>query len=168
MTAQIQTASDFLEFLWIFQVNSMSLHIFHSKNKRLGALNKFKSKSRSVLLATDVASRGLDIPHVDCVINYDIPTHSKVRQSGFLTFRPSHAGLHRRAWRNPPLCLFRTTSTGWGEQPEQGVLGSPSRLSHSKIDWNFWSNSSLLMGRNNGLHSVTKGTMWSFSSESKV
>lgn len=50
-----------------------------AQNKRLGALNKFKSKSRSVLLATDVASRGLDIPHVDCVINYDIPTHSKVR-----------------------------------------------------------------------------------------
>ncbi|XDV10899.1 hypothetical protein PO909_000008 [Leuciscus waleckii] len=48
-----------------------------SQNKRLGALNKFKSKSRSVLLATDVASRGLDIPHVDCVINFDIPTHSK-------------------------------------------------------------------------------------------
>ncbi|XP_077308587.1 putative ATP-dependent RNA helicase DDX47 isoform X3 [Lithobates pipiens] len=47
------------------------------KNKRLGALNKFKAKSRSVLLATDVASRGLDIPHVDVVINFDIPTHSK-------------------------------------------------------------------------------------------
>jgi len=48
-----------------------------SQNKRLASLNKFKSKSRSVLLATDVASRGLDIPHVDVVINYDIPTHSK-------------------------------------------------------------------------------------------
>merc|ERR1719445_997236 len=48
-----------------------------NQNKRLASLNKFKSKSRSVLLATDVASRGLDIPHVDCVINYDIPTHSK-------------------------------------------------------------------------------------------
>merc|ERR1712080_178763 len=48
-----------------------------SQNKRLVSLNKFKSKSRSILIATDVASRGLDIPHVDIVINFDIPTHSK-------------------------------------------------------------------------------------------
>ena len=48
-----------------------------SQNKRLGSLNKFKAKSRSILIATDVASRGLDIPHVDVVINFDIPTHSK-------------------------------------------------------------------------------------------
>ena len=48
-----------------------------NQNKRLASLNKFKSKSRSILLATDVASRGLDIPHVDIVINFDIPTHSK-------------------------------------------------------------------------------------------
>ncbi|KAM9780409.1 putative ATP-dependent RNA helicase DDX47 [Neosynchiropus ocellatus] len=58
-------------------ITAIPLHGQMSQNKRLGALNKFKSKSRSVLLATDVASRGLDIPHVDCVINYDIPTHSK-------------------------------------------------------------------------------------------
>jgi len=45
--------------------------------KRLGALNKFKAKARSILIATDVASRGLDIPHVDVVVNFDIPTHSK-------------------------------------------------------------------------------------------
>ena len=51
------------------------------QSKRLGALNKFKSKDRSLLIATDVASRGLDIPHVDVVINFDIPTHSKVNMS---------------------------------------------------------------------------------------
>uniref|UniRef100_A0A8C5Q4U6 RNA helicase n=1 Tax=Leptobrachium leishanense TaxID=445787 RepID=A0A8C5Q4U6_9ANUR len=56
---------------------AISLHGQMSQNKRLGSLNKFKSKSRSILLATDVASRGLDIPHVDVVINFDIPTHSK-------------------------------------------------------------------------------------------
>ena len=59
----------------------MSRHVGFSvlQSKRLGTLNKFKSKSRSILVATDVASRGLDIPHVDVVINFDIPTHSKVR-----------------------------------------------------------------------------------------
>ncbi|KAL3689638.1 hypothetical protein R1sor_015947 [Riccia sorocarpa] len=44
---------------------------------RLGALNKFKAGERSILICTDVASRGLDIPSVDAVINYDIPTNSK-------------------------------------------------------------------------------------------
>merc|ERR1739846_251042 len=48
-----------------------------SQNKRSGMLKKFKQRNRNILIATDVASRGLDIPHVDVVINYDIPTHSK-------------------------------------------------------------------------------------------
>jgi ATP-dependent RNA helicase DDX47/RRP3 len=56
---------------------AIPLHGQMSQTKRLGALNKFKAKSRSILIATDVASRGLDIPHVDVVINFDIPTHSK-------------------------------------------------------------------------------------------
>ncbi|XP_067875911.1 probable ATP-dependent RNA helicase DDX47 [Heterodontus francisci] len=56
---------------------AIPLHGQMNQNKRLGALNKFKAKSRSILLATDVASRGLDIPHVDVVVNFDIPTHSK-------------------------------------------------------------------------------------------
>merc|ERR1719318_2324796 len=56
---------------------AIPLHGQMGQAKRLGALNKFKSKSRSILIATDVASRGLDIPHVDVVLNFDIPTHSK-------------------------------------------------------------------------------------------
>lgn len=56
---------------------AIPLHGQLSQSHRLGALNKFKSGGRTILVATDVASRGLDIPLVDYVINYDIPTHSK-------------------------------------------------------------------------------------------
>ncbi|KAK6941370.1 DEAD/DEAH box helicase domain [Dillenia turbinata] len=48
-----------------------------SQSKRLGALNKFKAGECNILICTDVASRGLDIPSVDMVINYDIPMNSK-------------------------------------------------------------------------------------------
>jgi ATP-dependent RNA helicase DDX47/RRP3 len=53
------------------------LHGQLSQPKRLGALNKFKSGQRNILVATDVASRGLDIPNVDLVLNFDIPGHGK-------------------------------------------------------------------------------------------
>ena len=56
---------------------AVSLHGQMSQPKRLHALNKFKSGSRNILIATDVASRGLDIPTVDLVLNYDIPTNGK-------------------------------------------------------------------------------------------
>lgn len=58
-------------------MTAVPLHGQMSQNKRLAALNKFKAKDRQILISTDVASRGLDIPHVDVVINFDIPTHSK-------------------------------------------------------------------------------------------
>ncbi|OAX43576.1 DEAD-domain-containing protein [Rhizopogon vinicolor AM-OR11-026] len=56
---------------------AVPLHGQLSQSQRLGALGKFKSGSRKLLVATDVASRGLDLPSVDIVINFDIPTHSK-------------------------------------------------------------------------------------------
>ncbi|KAJ8072535.1 ribosomal RNA processing protein [Marasmius tenuissimus] len=39
--------------------------------QRLGALNRFKGEGSRILVATDIASRGLDIPSVDIVMNYD-------------------------------------------------------------------------------------------------
>ncbi|KAI6132071.1 DEAD-domain-containing protein [Pisolithus croceorrhizus] len=56
---------------------AIPLHGQLSQSQRLGSLNKFKTGGRKVLVATDVASRGLDLPSVDVVINFDVPTHSK-------------------------------------------------------------------------------------------
>ena len=48
-----------------------------TQSNRIGALNKFKEGQRNILVATDVAGRGLDIPNVDLVINYDLPQQAK-------------------------------------------------------------------------------------------
>uniref|UniRef100_A0A0E0LPC0 RNA helicase n=1 Tax=Oryza punctata TaxID=4537 RepID=A0A0E0LPC0_ORYPU len=48
-----------------------------SQDKRLGALNRFRTRDCNILVCTDVASRGLDIQGVDVVINYDFPLNSK-------------------------------------------------------------------------------------------
>mmetsp|Transcript_40960 Transcript_40960/g.61329 ORF Transcript_40960/g.61329 Transcript_40960/m.61329 type:complete len:183 (-) Transcript_40960:46-594(-) len=56
---------------------SICLHGQMSQAQRLGALGGFKAKEKRILVCTDVASRGLDIPAVDLVINFDIPKNSK-------------------------------------------------------------------------------------------
>lgn len=56
---------------------AIPLHGQLSQSARLGALNKFTSGSRTILVATDVAARGLDIPSVDLVLNFDLPPDSK-------------------------------------------------------------------------------------------
>jgi len=47
------------------------------QKKRLSMLMKFQSGELPVLIGTDVASRGLHIPDVQCVINYDLPQDSE-------------------------------------------------------------------------------------------
>ncbi|QHO06219.1 hypothetical protein HN51_065113 [Arachis hypogaea] len=59
--------------LEVLDLEAAALYSFKSQAQRLEALQRFKSGKVSVLLATDVASRGLDIPTVDLVINYDVP-----------------------------------------------------------------------------------------------
>lgn len=52
---------------------NVALHGMISQKKRLAALALFKSNNVKILIATDVASRGLDIPTVQLVINYNVP-----------------------------------------------------------------------------------------------
>ena len=43
----------------------------------MASLARFKNKAVQVLVCTDVASRGLDIPAVSLVVNYDVPLMPK-------------------------------------------------------------------------------------------
>ncbi|XP_064609742.1 probable ATP-dependent RNA helicase DDX49 [Liolophura sinensis] len=53
------------------------LHAMIPQRQRLAALAKFKSNQVRILIATDVASRGLDIPMVDLIINHNVPNRPK-------------------------------------------------------------------------------------------
>ncbi len=55
-------------------VRAESIHGNKSHVQRQRALKRFKDSQIQVLVATDVAARGLDIPNVSHVINYDIPS----------------------------------------------------------------------------------------------
>lgn len=61
----------------LLEFNATALHGDLNQNQRTGALDLFKAGKKSILVATDVAARGLDIPSVDIVVNYDIPVDSK-------------------------------------------------------------------------------------------
>ncbi|XP_046817544.1 probable ATP-dependent RNA helicase DDX49 [Vespa crabro] len=56
---------------------NVALHAMIKQKERLAALNKFKSNHIKILIATDVAARGLDITGVELVINHTIPNVPK-------------------------------------------------------------------------------------------
>lgn len=50
-----------------------AIHGDLKQNKRDRVIASFRNKKYRILVATDVAARGLDIPHIEHVINYDLP-----------------------------------------------------------------------------------------------
>lgn len=50
-----------------------SLHGDLRQNKRNKVIERFRKQNYRILVATDIAARGLDIPHIEHVINYDLP-----------------------------------------------------------------------------------------------
>jgi ATP-dependent RNA helicase RhlE len=56
-------------------IPSATLHSNRSQNQRLRALKDFKSGAVRVLVATDIAARGIDVDGISHVINYDFPMH---------------------------------------------------------------------------------------------
>jgi ATP-dependent RNA helicase RhlE len=58
-------------------IRTATLHSNRSQNQRLRALKDFKSGAVRVLVATDIAARGIDVDGISHVVNYDFPMHSE-------------------------------------------------------------------------------------------
>ncbi len=58
-------------------IKAEAIHGNKSQNARQKALDRFKNRQISMLIATDVASRGLDITEISHVINFDLPEEAE-------------------------------------------------------------------------------------------
>jgi len=57
-------------------INAMAIHGGMSQHKRTQSLDSLKNETTNVLVATDVAARGLDIKNITHIYNYDVPKTS--------------------------------------------------------------------------------------------
>ncbi|KAK1398380.1 RNA helicase [Heracleum sosnowskyi] len=61
------------EYLILKRVEAVSIHGGKENEERQHAISSFKAGRKDVLVATDVASKGLDFPNIQHVINFDMP-----------------------------------------------------------------------------------------------
>ena len=70
-------ADSVTKFLNDSKIHAAAIHGNKSQGARQQALNNFKSRRTRVLVATDIAARGIDIDSLSHVFNYDIPDQSE-------------------------------------------------------------------------------------------
>jgi ATP-dependent RNA helicase DDX3X len=62
------------DYLWNKQIPTVFMHGGRSQLERQDAMSRFKSKQPHVLIATNVFGRGIDIPEVKHVVNFELPS----------------------------------------------------------------------------------------------
>ena len=95
------------------------LHGNISQNIREKTMQTFRQGKLPVLIATDVASRGIDVDDVDCVINYDVPEENE-----YYIHRIGRTGRARKKG---------VSYTILGSFPEQAKLQEIAKYSHFTI-----------------------------------
>ena len=64
---------DVAKFLHQEKFDAVAIEGDMSQHRREQSMSKFRSGKADILVATDVASRGIDVPRVELVVNYDVP-----------------------------------------------------------------------------------------------
>ena len=97
-----------------------ALHSQLSQQDRIAALARFKSGQLPILVSTDVGSRGLDIPSVEIVLNYDVPLDARdyVHRIG-RTARAGRSGFALTLMTEMDVELVENIETKIGKQLEE-------------------------------------------------
>ena len=109
------------------------------QNDRFAILDSFKKGNYKVLVTTDVAARGIDIPNVEIVVNYDVPENPEnyVHRCG-RTGRGTNSGFAISFCSEVELELIETIEDYTGEQIKRYEL---SRGDYEQIKWDSEDNS---------------------------
>ncbi|MGA0808536.1 MAG: DEAD/DEAH box helicase [Burkholderiaceae bacterium] len=124
-------------------LQSVGLHGDKTQGQRNKALAQFKSGARKILVATDVAARGLDVDEVSHVVNFDMPTVAesyvhrigrtgRAGRSGVAISFCDHSerGLVRDIERLINVSLLPGGSSRRDEQPRRPKPHAPSARPH--------------------------------------
>ncbi|WKY00364.1 hypothetical protein Q1695_014875 [Nippostrongylus brasiliensis] len=109
--------------LKLLKLKPLMIHAKMDQKVRLTNLEKFAADSRSVLLATDVAARGLDIKGIDNVIHYQVPKTAEmyIHRSG-RTARASRKGLSVLIVDSKDAYLYKRLCTNLNREKDLPVF----------------------------------------------
>ncbi|KAF8505085.1 ATP-dependent RNA helicase [Hysterangium stoloniferum] len=108
-----------MPMLELLKISAWPLHSGLQQKQRLKNFDRFKSTPNSVLLATDVAARGLDVPAVDHVIHYQVPRSADayVHRNG-RTARAMQQGFGLVLCAPDERRVFKGVLTGLGREED--------------------------------------------------
>lgn len=141
-----QGCEDLADQLREHQKEATALHGDLNQRARQRAVESFRSKKFKILVATDVAARGLDVRHVECVINFDLPQSpedyihriGRTARAGAEGHAINFVAAHdQKRWR----AICRLMKSGVSEpvqRSSQSRPARPDRFRPSNGDQNRW------------------------------
>ncbi len=127
-----QKASSVADLLRAANVDAEEIHGDINQRRREKIMAGYRNGEFNVLVATDIAARGLDVPHISHVVNYDLPTSAEdyVHRIG-RTGRAGRAGTAHSFVSREQRYLLRGIEQVLGRkfdsQPSRDWLGGPQR-----------------------------------------
>jgi len=125
---KIETAISIKNFLDKNQLKGEILYGKLDDKERDSIIDRFRNINFNVLISTNVLARGIDIPQVDLVVNYDVPT---IPEMGFLN--PDYANYIHRVGRTGRFGTDGLSVTLLNNETEQDIMAAIEKHYNTSI-----------------------------------